>query len=104
MNLNDDHRDNTGAFTQRQRYQEWYDRDQARITNCALNTEGEIGCDNEAYSTWEDMHKDVIWYDTAPCVVGPHIGDINSWDPNRGDDTDRSLYMGWYTNVDGSTP
>ena len=23
------------------------------------------------------MHKDVIWFDTAPCMIGPHIGDIN---------------------------
>lgn len=44
------------------------------------------------------MHKDVIWFDTVPCVTGPFIGDINkvsyrpegksSWDKTIGDESE----------------
>jgi hypothetical protein len=32
----------------------------------------------DKYSMWEDMHKDVMWFDTAACWNGNFIGQVNS--------------------------
>jgi Txe/YoeB family toxin of Txe-Axe toxin-antitoxin module len=67
--------DNSGLFTQKQRYndfQAWLDADaqmQLGINN--------IVRDSKKYDNWEKMHNGVIWYDTAGCW-GKHIGAANS--------------------------
>ena len=33
--------------------------------------------DSDAYSNWADMHKDVMWFDTAACWKGKFIGQVN---------------------------
>lgn len=34
--------------------------------------------DADNYANWEDMHTDVMWFDTAACWAGPFIGNVNS--------------------------
>ena len=63
--------DNIGFFTQKQRYNSWYDWEVARA-----NTDI-IPYDAQNYENWKTSVEDVVWFDTVPCVSGPHIGDGN---------------------------
>ena len=94
MNANDDHQDNTGFFTQTQRYNAWNDYQQNELVVCAAG--GEIACDNRFYDNWQELHEDIIFYDTVPCMRGPFIGQANAV---RYDNKDLS-YTGFYTNTD----
>ena len=54
--------DNRGYFTQKQRYNSWYDWEVARA-----NTH-EIQWDATRYEWWKTSVEDVVWFDTKPCI------------------------------------
>ena len=54
--------DNQGYFTQRQRYDSWYDWEVARY-----NTH-QIQWDATLYDNWKTSVEDVVWFDTKPCL------------------------------------
>ena len=67
--------DNSGKFTQKQRYNEykaWKDADAAAQVGAL-----KIAYDAKQYDDWEKMHDGAIWFDTAACAVGDHIGNAN---------------------------
>lgn len=96
MNANHDHRDNTSIFTQKQRFNEWLNYRDNKEKVCQEG--GEIECDNRDYENWEKLHRDVIWYDTAPCVFGPFIGQINYVAYGKSYNTDTR----WFEETDGA--
>jgi hypothetical protein len=46
------------------------------------------------------MHEDVIWFDTAPCMSGPYIGEGNKVTINP-TDTKTAKRTSWFKAVDG---
>jgi hypothetical protein len=86
--------DNQGYFTQKQRYNSWYDWEVARANTHIINWNG------QEYDHWKTMHEDVIWFDTIPCTVGPHIGDANNVIINPVS-TETASRASWFKAVDG---
>ena len=37
-----------------------------------------IGYDADLFEEWKKMRDGTIYYDTAACMSGPHIGDVNA--------------------------
>lgn len=68
-------------FKQTDRYDAWRTKVQAdyNVWHDAGGkiTSGIITRDATSYDQWEKMHDGVIWYDTAACLTGNFIGQIN---------------------------
>ena len=86
--------DNRGYFTQKQRYNSWYDWEVARA-----NTH-EIQWDATKYEWWKTSVEDVVWFDTKPCMEGPHIGDANKM-VIKPKSTPTNTLTKWFKAVDG---
>jgi hypothetical protein len=70
--------DNEGYYTQTTKfYGDGYDKEWNDYWDTWYK-QNPIERDAEKYSNWEDMHKDVMWFDTAGCWGAPFIGQANS--------------------------
>ena len=74
-NANDNIYDGALYFTQEQRWDESFALAQAE----AKKDGGIIEWTAKRYEDWETMHDpNVMWFDTAACLDGGHIGNVNA--------------------------
>ena len=78
VNPNGNPYDNKNYYTQTTKfYEDGYDKEWNDYWD-GYYANNPIERDAQKYSDWEDMHKDVMWFDTAGCWEGAFIGAVNS--------------------------
>ena len=73
---NGDPYDNKGYFTQQTKFYDDYQNHYNQFWKDSAARDP-IASDEIEYEQWEEMHTDIIWFDTAACWKSPFIGDIN---------------------------
>jgi hypothetical protein len=75
-NPNGNPKDNQGYYTQDRKFYNDY-MDEYNNYWADYYSKSPIDRDADEYSNWADMHKDVMWFDTAACWKGKYIGQVN---------------------------
>jgi hypothetical protein len=76
-NPNGNPKDNVGYYTQKEKFYDYYS-DASNMAWDEFYSKDPIALDADKYDDWAEMHKDVMWFDTAACWKGSFIGNVNS--------------------------
>lgn len=72
-----DPKDGSGYYTQNSKFYDSYMTEMNKMWD-DYYVMSPIERDADNYAKWEEMHTDVVWFDTAACWAGPFIGNVNS--------------------------
>ena len=69
-------KDNKGFYTQKKKFYNSY-KNFANDKWDKLFADNPIQRDSKTYNDWAEMHKDILWFDTAACWKHSYIGQAN---------------------------